>query len=320
MVPSSFPLIPLSHLGPRSEPERKYRLMEVVRQQLRRNGYCANTEEAYTFWIRRYIVHHGRRHPRQLDARAVAEFLAQLMSDRRPPVSRNQALAALRYLHDVWLRVPLASDAGVRPARRTLRLPVILSPPEVRTLLQALRGGRRLGAALMYGSGLTVGECARLRICDVDVDRRVIVVPRRHRRREHRTLLAGRCVEPLRRWIWRSEQMHAADRRAGVQSVEEYLFPARLTVIGGDGVLRRHHVHETVLQRAVRDAAVVARLSKRVTAHTLRHSFAVHLLERGADIRTVQRLLGHSAVRTTMIYARVLGREWWGVPSPADRL
>jgi integron integrase len=313
--------------------------MEVVRARLRERRYSGRTEQAYVFWIRRFVQHHGRRDPREMGESAVRDFLSHLATRERVAAStQNQALAALTFLYDAVLRRPLERVDGIAPARRSRRLPVVLSQGEVRELLRRLRDPLRLCAALMYGSGLRVSECVSLRVKDVDLDRAEIVVRVGKGGKDRRTPLAERCAVSLRRWLAGRERLHQSDQRNSVrvtglgEALERkypsaagewrwnYVFPAARTFRDSGGVRRRHHLHETVLQRAIKEAAVSAGLSKRVSSHSLRHSFATHLLEAGTDIRTVQELLGHTDVRTTMIYTHVLNRGGLGVRSPADRL
>jgi integron integrase len=338
MTPPRPPLIPLAHLVA-SDPERKYRLMEVVRTRLRERRYSPRTEQAYVFWIRRFVQFHGRRHPRELGEPEVRRFLSHLATrDRVAASTQNQALAALTFLYDAVLRRPLARVDGIAPARRARRMPVVLSQREVRALLGRLRDPARLCATLMYGSGLRVSECVSLRVKDVDLDHGEIVVRVGRAGKDRRTPLADRCAAALRRWLADRERLYRADRRDRVrvtalgEALERkypgaagewrwsYVFPASRTFVDPAGVRRRHHLHETVVQRAIKEAAAAAGLSKRVSSHSLRHSFATHLLEAGADIRTVQELLGHTDVRTTMIYTHVLNRGGLGVWSPVDRL
>lgn len=334
-----FPRIPTTHLGDGEAPERRFRLLEVVRRELRARRYSGKTERAYLLWIRRYVVFHDRRHPRDLDVGAVSAYLSHLATVARVAAStQNQALAALRFLYDVALKAPLPYVDDIAPARRSAYVPTVLSQREVRALLAELRRPVDLCAALMYGGGLRVSECVTLRVKDVDLDRRELVVRGGKGGKDRRTPLAESAVRPLADWLRGQESRFAADVRAHIrtdglaESLERkypsasaewrwrYVFPAMRSYRDGAGDRRRHHLHETVLQRAVREAARAAGLSKRVTCHTLRHSFATHLLESGADIRTIQTLLGHSDVRTTMIYTHVLNRGGLGVVSPGDRL
>ena len=333
------PLIPLAHLEVAADPERRFRLLEQVRRRARESRFSRRTEEAYVSWIKRYVLFHDRRHPRDLGEADMRRYLSHLAIDRRLAVStQNQALAALTFLYDAVLRRPLARVDGIAPARRVRGVPTVLSTSEVRALLRQLRRPLRLCAALMYGSGLRVTECVSLRVKDVDLERGEIIVRAGKGDRERRTPLPERCVVPLRRWLTDQARLHRADDRNAVsvtglgETLERkspgaarewpwrYVFPASRTFRDTGGVRRRHHLHASVLQRAIKAAAHAAGIGKRVTSHSLRHSFATHLLESGADIRTVQELLGHTDVRTTMIYTHVLNKGGLGVVSPADRL
>ena len=339
--PLGGPLIPASHLSDPPDPERRYRLLEIVRRRLRERRYSARTEEAYVYWIRRFVFFHGRRHPRELGAEHVRAFLSALAVEQRVAVStQNQALSALLFLYGHVLGNQLEHIDGIVPARQPRRVPVVLSQREVRQLLSVMRDHHpaRLAVALMYGSGLRLLECLTLRVKEVDIDRREIVVRGGKGGKERRTLLAESCVPWLERHLRAAERLFHRDRKFDVRctGLTEallrklpradqswswwYVFPARRTFVDAGGVRRRHHLHETVVQRCVGNAARAACLAKRVTCHAFRHSFATHLLEAGADIRTVQELLGHTDVRTTMVYTHVLNRGGLGVRSPADLL
>jgi integron integrase len=333
------PPIPLAHLTSAADPARRFRLLEQVRHRLRERRYSPRTEQAYVAWIRRYVLFHDRRHPRDLDERAVRDFLSHLARDGQVAAStQNQALAALCFLYSVVLGRPLDRVDGITPARRSRRVPVVLSQREIRGILRRLSDPVRLCVALMYGSGLRVRECATLRVKDVDLERREIIVRAGKGGKDRRTPLAESCVAPLERRMRREEVQFARDCRSGVMTTgltdalrrkypgaasdwrRRYVFPSIRTVRGSDGALYRHHVHPSVLQRAFAAAVRNAGIRKRATCHSLRHSFATHLLEAGADIRTVQELLGHTDVRTTMVYTHVLNRGGLGVRSPADAM
>ena len=333
------PLIPMSHLTAAPNPERQFRLMEIVRRKLREGRYSKRTEEAYVHWIRRYIVYNDRRHPRDLSEAEVQRFLSALAVDERVAAStQNQALAALTFLYDRVLERPLTRIEGMAPARRSRHVPVVLSPAEVRAILSKLDEPIRLCAALMYGSGLRLRECLTLRVKDVDLDRHEIVIRDGKGGKDRRTPLADRCVAPLKRLLERERERARQDGRLDVRTTEippsltrkypnveteyrwRYVFAATRTFKDAAGVRRRHHFHESAVQRAVKNAVLAAHITKRATCHSLRHSFATHLLESGADIRTVQELLGHTDLRTTMIYTHVLNRGGLGVRSPADAL
>jgi integron integrase len=333
------PQIPLAHLVAPPDPARRFRLLEQVRARLRERRYSRRTEEAYVGWIRRYVIFHDRRHPRDLGAEHVRQFLSALAVEKRvAPSTQNQALAALRFVYEHVIRRPLGRVDGISPARSARRLPVVLSRREVRALLDCLEDPARLCVRLMYGSGLRLLECVSLRVKDINIDRREIVVRDGKGAKDRLTALPETAVAAVTRWLREREATFRRDQTAGVRStgitpgllrkypdadgswVWQYVFPATRRFVDADGVPRRHHLHETSVQRAVKRTAAAAGLTKRVRCHSFRHSFATHLLESGADIRTVQELLGHSDVRTTMIYTHVLNRGALGVRSPADTL
>jgi integron integrase len=300
--------------------------------------YRPRTIEAYTDWIRRFIVFSGRRHPADLDEGDVQTFLADLAVTQKVAAStQNQAFAAITFLYSKVLRSPLG-NVEIVPANRPVRLPIVLSQTEVRAVLEQLSDPDRMVVSLLYGSGLRILECVSLRIKDVDLERREITVRSGKGDKDRRTTLAASAVSDVQRMLRKSRGVWREDRRRDIRvtGIEGalarklpnadsewpwfYLFPATRTFADSTGTLRRHHLHETKIQRAMRKAVTAAKLGKRVTCHSFRHSFATHLLEGGADIRTIQELMGHSDVRTTMIYLHVLNRGGLGVQSPADRL
>jgi integron integrase len=313
--------------------------MEVVRRGLRERRFSRRTEEAYVSWIRRYIVYHGRRHPRELGEPEVKRFLSALaVEDQVAASTQNQALAALTFLYDHVLGRPLTRMDGIEPARRSQHVPVVLSEVEMRGVLGHLNDPYRLCVMLMYGSGLRLLECMTLRVKDVDCDRHEITVRNGKGGKDRRTPLADVCLPAIERLLKQQRTQFDRDRHRDIRSTGissallrkypnadrewpwRYLFTARRTFVDEGNIRRRHHLHETMVQRVVRDAVGAAKLTKRATCHSFRHSFATHLLEQGADIRTVQELLGHSDIRTTMIYTHVLNRGGLGVRSPIDRL
>jgi integron integrase len=306
---------------------------------MRELRYSPRTITAYVFWIRRYVLFHQRRHPRDLGRADVGRFLSYLAVEEDVAAStQNQALAALTFLYDRVLLQPLERIDGISAARRPRRVPVVLSQAEVRAILAQLEPPARLCVALMYGGGLRLGETVGLRVKDVDFDRREIVVRGAKGDKDRRTPLAESCCAPLRLWLRRQERGFARDLRRDVattglgEALERklpaaarewrwrYVFPSPRTVRDAQGGWRRHHLGPSVVQRAMVKAVRAAGIAKRATCHSLRHSFATHLLEAGADIRTVQELLGHTDVRTTMIYTHVLNRGALGVRSPGDQL
>lgn len=336
-----LPRIPDPHLRDNERPDRPLRLMSVVRARLRELHYSERTERTYASWIVRFIRFNDRRHPRDLDIADVRRFLSDLAVRHQVAAStQNLALASLRFLYDRVLMMPLGLDTleGVSPAKRPRRLPVVLTPSEIRAIVAHLDDPATTCVLLMYGSGLRVHECVSLRAKDVDLERREIVVRGGKGDKDRRVPLAESCVAPLRRYLRHAAAGHRRDLqvdirttgitaallrkypRADVDWPWRYVFPASRTFRDSAGVRRRHHLHETAIQRAFRRAVDAAGIAKRATCHSLRHSFATHLLESGADIRTVQELLGHTDLRTTMIYAHVLNRGGLGVRSPADSL
>ena len=315
----------------------KPRLLDRVRLAIRTRHYSGRTEEAYVFWVRRFLAFHGMRHPDELGSEEVAAFLASLATQRRVSAStQNQAFSAILFLYRHVLERELKGLETVPRAKRPERVPLVLSQAEIGEILARLEGSPRLMAALMYGSGLRLLECARLRVKDVDFDRHEILVRDGKGQKDRVTLLPAGLAQPLRAQIERVRHLHEQDMVAGIH-VElphalalkypnaphewawRWVFPAwrtyRETLTGRRC---RHHLHETVLQRAFHNAVRWAGLSKPASCHTLRHSFATHLLEAGYDIRTIQELLGHSDVSTTMIYTHVLNRGGRGVLSPFD--
>lgn len=332
-------LIPASHLDAPPDPEKRLRFMEVVRRRLRENRYSPRTREAYVHWIRRFIRFHGRRHPKEMGEEEVSEFLSSLAVDEELSVStQKQATSALVFLYDKVLARPLKKLDRVAVARGSQFVPLVLSVREVRALLKELAPIPRLCAELMYGSGLRLSECVTLRVTDLDLDRLAIVVRGGKGGKDRHVPLAERCLESLNRHLLAERTRFDEDTRRGIRMTQiggalsrkypnadrewrwRYVFAAARTYVDEFGVRRRHHMDPTVLQRAIPAAARRARLTKRVTCHALRHSFATHLLESGVDIRRVQDVLGHTDVRTTQRYTHVTDLSRGGVRSPADRL
>ena len=316
------------------------RLLEEVRRSCRARQFSDRTAEAYTGWIRRYVLYHGKRHPRDLDGDAVAAFLTYLGHERGVSVStQRQASSALLFLYREVLGIPVGAPAGIaRPGRRR-RLPTVLSRDEVAAVLAETRGATGLVAKLLYGSGLRLLEALDIRIKDVSFERGEIVVRSGKGGHDRVTMLPRALEADLRRQVADVRRRHAADLRTGAGWVAlpdalerkmpsagrdpawQHLFPAaRQYTDRSTGQRRRHHLHETAVQRDVSAAGRRAGIAKRVTCHTLRHSFATHLLEDRYDIRTIQELLGHRSVKTTMIYTHVLNRGAGGVTSPLDRI
>ena len=319
---------------------RRPRLLDQVHEAIRRRYFSRRTEEAYVHWIKRFIYFSGRRHPAALGEAEVTAFLNHLAAERKVAAStQNQALSALLFLYKEVLGRELAWLDGLHRATRPPRLPVVLTRDDVERLLAELQGVRWLIASLLYGAGLRVMECLRLRVKDVDLGYRQILVRDGKGEKDRVTMMPEKLAAPLAAHLARVKSLHARDLeagfgegslpyalarkypRAGWEWVWQYVFPANhRSADPEDGVVRRHHLYDSVPQRAIREAAHAAGVAKRVSCHTLRHSFATHLLESGYDIRTVQELLGHSDVSTTMIYTHVLNKGGRGVKSPLDRL
>ena len=319
---------------------RAPRLLDRVRGALRARHGSRRTEQAYVGWIRRYILFHGKRHPAEMGAEEITRFLSALAVQRNVAAStQNQALSALLFLYRNVLDQALPWLDDVVRAQRPARLPVVLTRDEVRAVIRELDGPARLMALLLYGAGLRVLEAARLRVKDLDFAKSEIVVRGGKGDRDRVTMLPGAVKSDLAKYLEVVHAQHEADLRQGAGWVElpwalgrkypnagrawawQWVFPATRMYLHPDtGQRRRHHLHESVLQRAVKVAMQRAGLTKHASCHTFRHSFATHLLEDGHDIRTVQELLGHRDVSTTMIYTHVLNRGPAAVQSPADRM
>ena len=316
------------------------RLLDLVREAIRRRNYSYRTEETYVHWIRRFIYFSGKRHPMVMGAVEVTAFLNHLAVDRRvAAATQNQALAALLFLYREVLEQPFGWLNQLDRAKGPVRMPTVLTVDEAKRLLLAMRGTKWLIASLLYGAGLRLTECLKLRVKDVDFGYRQIVVRNGKGAKDRVTMLPRSTIEPLRRQLGMARALHEADVAAGYGEVElpdalarkyprapyewawKFVFPSsRRSVDPRTGVIRRHHVYENYVTRAVKQATHAAGIHKPVSCHTLRHSFATHLLESGYDIRTVQELLGHSDVSTTMIYTHVLNKGGRGVSSPLDGL
>lgn len=313
------------------------KLLDRVRIAIRVRHYSARTEKAYVQWIRRFILYHGKRHPSAMGANEVNAFLSHLAVDRTVSAStQNQALAALLFLYRHVLEEPLPWLGDLVRAQRPERLPVVLTIEEVREVIAQLEPPVKLVVQLLYGSGLRLLEALTLRIKDVDFARGQLTVRDPKWKHDRATMLPAAVTAELHEQIVHARLVHQADLACGWGETWlpdaiagklpnaardprwHWVFPASRRWREQDGREGRHHLHETVVQRAVSDAARASAMDKRVTCHTFRHSFATHLLERGHDIRTVQELLGHRDVSTTMIYTHVLRHGARGVRSPLD--
>ena len=314
------------------------KLLDQVRAALRVKHYSLRTEDAYINWIKRFIIFHGKRHPSDMGEREVNEFLSYLAVKRNVAAStQNQALSALVFLYKEALNKPLGWLGDVARAKKPERLPVVLTREEALALLNHLTGTSLLVASLLYGSGLRLLEALRLRVKDVDFNYNQITVRDGKGFKDRVTMLPASVKQPLRNQLKKARDIHRADLIAGFGTVYlpyalerkypnanrqwcwQYIFPAATRTIDPlSGIERRHHLSETFVQRAVKAAIEKAGIAKPASCHTLRHSFATHLLEGGHDIRTVQELLGHKDVSTTMVYTHVLNRGGKGVRSPLD--
>ena len=332
----------MEHSRPISSPPSapKPRLLDQVRQAIRTRHYSPRTEETYVSWIKRFIFFHNKRHPVEMSEKEIAQFLSSLASESHVSAStQNQALNAVLFLYREVLRKEIGYVNGVVRAKRPKRLPVVLTRQEVRSILALLEGPEWIMAMLLYGAGLRLMECLRLRIKDVDFSLGEIRVRSGKGDKDRVTMLPAAVKEPLRRHLELVRKQYEADLKSGYAGVSlpyalerkyvnagkewswQWIFPASsLYIDRQSGLRKKHHLHESVLQKAVREAVLKAGISKPASPHTFRHSFATHLLEDGYDIRTVQELLGHTDVSTTMIYTHVLNRGGRGVNSPADRL
>jgi integron integrase len=310
-----------------------------VRDAIRRRHYSDRTEETYVQWIKRFIFFSGKRHPELLGGEEVTAFLNHLARERKvAAATQNQALAALLFLYKEVIGEPLPWLDGLERARQPVRVPTVLTRDEVQRLLENLRGSKWLMASLLYGAGLRLRECLKLRVKDIDFGYRQIVVRDGKGAKDRVTMLPSSVVEPLKLHLERVRRLHERDLAAGHGGVAlpdalarkyprapcewqwKFVFPSfRLSVEPKTGLVRRHHIYENFLIRGVKEAARRAGIAKHVSCHTLRHSFATHLLEGGYDIRTVQELLGHADVSTTMIYTHVLNKGGRGVRSLLDR-
>jgi len=320
------------------------KLLDQVRAATRVKHYSLRTEQAYTDWIRRFIVFHSKqnagiwRHPREMAETEVSEFLTHLARDENVAAStQNQALSALLFLYKEVLKQEMGWIDQVERAKKPARLPVVLSQQEVKRIFAHLEGTPKLMAALLYGSGLRLMECVRLRVKDIDFAYAQITVRDAKGGRDRVTMLPANLAEPLQRHLLKVKTQHEQDLADGFGNVDlpfalerkypnanrewpwQYVFASsRLTQDSRSGKKQRHHIAEGILQIALKKAVRASGISKPASCHSLRHSFATHLLENGYDIRTVQELLGHKDVSTTMIYTHVLNKPGLGVQSPLE--
>jgi integron integrase len=316
------------------------RLLEQVREIIRLKHYSIRTEQTYLHWIKRYILFHAKRHPREMGAPELTAFLSHLaIKGNVAAATQNLALNAVLFLYREVLKIELPWLTDVQRAKKPERLPLVFTRDEVKRLLAQLDGTRWLLIALIYGGGLRLLECARLRVKDVDFHYSQLIIRDGKGQKDRVTTLPDLLREPLRQHMTRVKERHLQDIAEGYGRVYlpnaldrkypqadrewgwQYVFPAaNRSVDPRSKVERRHHVSESAIQKAVKNAIRKASIIKPGSVHTLRHSFATHMLESGADIRTVQELLGHKDVSTTMIYTHVLQKGGKGATSPLDRL
>ena len=316
------------------------KLLDRVRETLRRKHYSYRTEQAYVGWIKRFILFHDKRHPKDMGKPDIEAFLTHLAVHEQVAAStQNQALQAILFLYRQVLGREITEPIHALRAKKPKRLPTVLTKEEVQAVLRHLSGAHLLMAQLLYGSGLRLMECLRLRVKDLDFNYRTITVRDGKGKKDRITILPESLIAPLRKHLEQVKRLHEQDLARGYGAVYlpdalarkypnaqrewvwQWVFPSpRLSVDPRSGFIRRHHMSPSALQRAIRQAAKRSNIHKRVSPHTLRHSFATHLLEDGYDIRTVQELLGHKDVRTTMIYTHVLNRGAKAVRSPLDSI
>ena len=321
------------------EPGQGKKLLDLYKESLRVRHYSHRTEETYISWVRQYILFHKKRHPREMGVYEINAFITHLASERNVAAStQNQAISSILFLYRNVLEIQLDETAlvPIRPTKPK-RVPTVLSKTEAQAIIRQMTGVYRIMAQLMYGSGLRLMEVLRLRVQDLDFENRQIVVRDGKGENDRVTMFPEALLEPLRVHLKQVEAQHEQDLLDGFGTVYlpyalerkypnanrefawQYVFPAPdLSIDPVTGLKQRHHINETSLQKAVKLAARFIKINKHVTPHTFRHSFATHLLQNGYDIRTVQELLGHKDVKTTMIYTHVLQRGGLAVRSPLD--
>ena len=318
----------------------KPKLLDQLRDRIRLKHYSRRTEDAYLDWTKRFILYHNKRHPQEMGKPEIEAFLTHLAVERKvAAATQNQARSALLFLYKELLAIDLPWLNDVEPAKKPKKMPVVLTEQEVQRLLAKVPESWSLLGKLLYGTGMRLLEALRLRVQDIDFERCEVMIREGKGGKDRVTMLPHTLVQPIQQQltfvrrlhardladgygeVWLSESLTRKYPKAGREWRWQYVFPSvRLSVDPRSGVTRRHHLDEKGLQRAIRQAADDAGLTKRVTPHTLRHSFATHLLQAGYDIRTVQELLGHKDVQTTMIYTHVLNKGGRGVTSPLDRI
>ena len=324
---------------PISAAPQEKRLLDQYRDALRIKHYSPRTEGTYVQWVRNYILFHNKRHPKEMGIPEIGQYLTHLATNQQVAAStQNQAFSAILFLYRHILNIQLdeLQLAELRP-QRAKTVPIVLSKDEVKRLIANLSGTNKLIAQVMYGGGLRVMECMRLRVKDIDFENHQVIVRDGKGENDRFTILPDSLISPLQLHLRYVKSLHEKDLADGHGSVHlpnalerkyknadkdwiwQYLFPAaEISTDKRTGIIRRHHIHETIIQRSIKEAARRAGINKHVTPHPLRHSFATHLLQNGYDIRTIQELLGHKDVKTTMIYTHVLQRGGLAVKSPLD--
>lgn len=316
------------------------KLLDQVRQRLRLKGYSIRTEKSYTEWIRRYILFHNKRHPKDMDKKEIEAFLSHLVLERNvAPSTQNQAFNAILFLYDQVLEIKMPDNIQSIRSKKPVRVPTVMTREETRKVISLMSGIHQLMAKVMYGCGLRALECMRLRVKDVDFALNQTIVRDGKGKIDRITVLPDGIKPDIEAHLRLVQQVHRQDLRNGLGRVYlpyalarkypnadkqwgwQYVFPSKtLSDDPRSGIKRRHHMHESSIRKAIQQAAKLSGIVKPIGCHTLRHSFATHLLMDGYDIRTVQELLGHKDVSTTMIYTHVLNRGGRGVVSPLDSI
>lgn len=322
-----------------STPPQGKKLLDQFREKIRLKQYSPRTEKTYVEWVRAYILFHNKRHPKEMGIPEIEQFIVHLVAEKKfSGSSQNQALSAIIFLYRHVLEITLDDAAlfHLRP-QKSKTIPMVLSKAEAKLVISKMTGIYQIIAQILYGSGLRIMEALRLRIKDIDFDNRQIIVRDGKGGDDRVTMLPESVIQPLRDHLRQVKLTHEKDLREGFGSVFlpnalarkypnahkewlwQYVFPASKRHKEAEtNITRRHHLHETAVQKAIKQAARLAKIDKRVTPHTFRHSFATHLLQNNYDIRTIQELLGHKDVKTTMIYTHVLQRGGLAVKSPLD--
>ncbi|MCG9597656.1 integron integrase [Vibrio sp. Isolate25] len=318
-------------------PEKSPFLREVC-EYMRLSGYSIRTEKSYLYWIRSFIFFHDKRHPQDMGAYEVTQFLSYLANSRNVAVNTQKvALNALVFLYQSYLKIDLG-DLGFSLASKQRQLPIVLTPSEIKQILSYLDGKEKLIIELLYGSGLRISECLRLRVQDIDLNNLSITVRDGKGKKDRQTLLSHQCVSQLHQQIDAAKKLQLADNQHGIgPSLPNALhrkYPNAFQQLGWMFIFpspsishnphnhrpSRHHLHSSVVRKTLSRAVAKADINKKVSCHTFRHSFATHLLQAGRDIRSVQELLGHNDVKTTQIYTHVIGQHYAGTISPLDHL